>query len=106
MNKLLSFALLSLSLAACGGADPETACVAYIDAANACAAEAYPDDSTAYEVDSSFCDAYSGLTGAAASDAADLMNCYADAYNAADCSTTDGYTEAGTGVTDCAAAAR
>lgn len=106
MNKLLCFALLSLSLGACAGADPEAACVSYLEAYSACASEAYGVDDGSYDLDPSTCDAYSGLSGAAASNAADLLNCYADAYADADCSTSDGLTAATTGLSDCAAAAR
>lgn len=103
MNKLLSFALLSLSLGACAGADPETACVDYLDAYSACASEAYGVDDGTYDLDPSTCDAYSGLTGAAATEAAELLSCYATAYTDADCSTTEGLTAATTGLSDCAA---
>ncbi|MDP2307339.1 MAG: hypothetical protein Q8P18_15035 [Pseudomonadota bacterium] len=104
MSKFLSFAFLSLSLAACGGVDPETACVEYLDAYSACASEAYGVTDGSYDLDTSTCDAYSGLTGAAATDSAALLTCYADAYNAADCSTTEGFTAASTDVTACASA--
>jgi hypothetical protein len=106
MNKLLTFAVLSLSLGACATADPETACVSYLEAYSACASEAYAVDDGTYDLDPSTCDTYSGLSGKAASNAADLLNCYALAYNEADCSTTDGLTAATTGLSDCAAAAQ
>jgi hypothetical protein len=72
--------LAPLLLAACG-ADVEGACQSYFDAAN---------DST--------CDAYAGVTD---QESADLLNCYADAYTAADCSTSEGWTAAGTDMSAC-----
>jgi hypothetical protein len=95
--------LAPLFLAACG-ADVEGACQNYFDAYTACATE-YADangiDPATVTPSDSVCDAYKGLTDV---ESATLLNCYADAYNNADCSTADGWTAAGTDVTACAGA--
>lgn len=102
MNKILRFAACALTLSLVGcGADVEGACQAYIDAANGCVAEAYPDDAATYEVADTYCDAYAGMKD---KESADLLNCYADAYDAADCSTTEGYTGATADMSACAGA--
>jgi hypothetical protein len=107
MHKIVALfaipAVMTFSLAGCGGGDPEASCNAYIAAYSACAAEAYGDDSGTYDLPDSTCDAYSGLSGGAAGDAADLLDCYTDAYNSGDCSTTDGITAITTGLSSCAA---
>lgn len=92
--------LAPLFLAACG-ADVETACLNYIDAGNACIEE-YADangvDVSTLLLPDSTCDSYEGVTD---QESADLLNCYADAYNAADCSTEEGFSQAGTDVSAC-----
>lgn len=102
MHKFLSLAVL-FTLAGCG-TDPVAACQSYFDAYETCINEAYGDDAGSYALDPAYCDVYDGTTGAAAQTAADLMNCYADAYAGADCSTTEGVTAASEGVTACATA--
>lgn len=90
----------TLVLSGCG-ADAGEACTAYIDAVASCAAEAYPDDPSLYEMPASTCDAYNDLSGSGASDAADLLNCYADTINAGDCSTPEGYAAAVADISSC-----
>lgn len=101
---MLRFLPALFVLSACGP-DLETACENYITAANTCSEEAYPDDAGTYALDAeSTCSVYDGVTGTAADDAATLLQCYADAYGAADCSTTEGYSAATQEVTACAGA--
>lgn len=95
--------LAPLFLAACG-ADVEAACTNYFDAYDACATE-YADangiDPATVVPDDSICDAYAGATD---QESADLLNCYAEAYNNGDCSTSDGWTAVSTEITACAGA--
>lgn len=100
-----SLSLLALiapfALAACGS-DVEGACQNYFDAYDACAteyAEANGIDPSTVTPADNICDAYAGAKD---KESADLLNCYADAYNAADCSTADGWTAATTELTACA----
>jgi hypothetical protein len=94
MKNLLLLAPLSLlALAGCG-ADVEGACTNYVDAYTACAttyAEAVGVDPSTVALPESTCDGYAGAKDQAS---ADLLNCYADVYAAADCSTADGWTAA------------
>jgi hypothetical protein len=93
----------ALTLSACG-ADPVSACEDYINAANTCYTEALGTLATAAgELDAeSVCSVNDGLKGSAAKEATDLYNCYTEAYAAADCSTTDGWSSVGTSIlTDC-----
>lgn len=76
-------------------------CEDYIDEANECAREAYPEDGDTYDIDTSFCEAYADLSGEDAAEAAALMTCYADAYGDADCSTTDGCSTAAEEISEC-----
>lgn len=96
------FLLSPLFLAGCG-ADVEAACQGYFDAYTTCATE-YADanglDASTVVPADTLCDAYDGVTDQAS---ADLLDCYAAAYNDGDCSTSDGWTAVGTAVTDCAA---
>ncbi len=91
-----------LPLVACGP-DLETACENYITAYNDCAteyAEAAGGDGTELDAETT-CAAYDGVTGAAADEAADTLQCYADTYNNADCSTADGWSTASTDFATC-----
>lgn len=88
--------VLSASLVACGP-DLEQSCQDYFDAQIGCIEEAYADDPAMADAakaayPDTYCDAYADASGAAADDAADLFECYAAATDAADCSTTEGYT--------------
>ena len=100
------FLLVSLvALAAGCGADPEVACENYIAAWGACIDEAYADDtaildSTKDALDGT-CDAYSGLSGSGAKEAADLLNCYADTIDAGDCSDGTTYLTTVLDITSC-----
>lgn len=76
-------------------------CAAYVAAANICFEEA---GVTGADVSVSFCEPYADLTGDAATIPAKLLDCYAAAYNNADCSTTEGVTAASSAVADCATA--
>lgn len=81
----LFVSLVVVFASACGGGPtPEDACDAYLSAAADCATEAGADSPITDEA----CAGYSGLTGVGASDAVDLLTCYADAIDAADCSDT------------------
>lgn len=102
MRNFIVLAIAPLVLSACGP-DLQAACENYITAANGCSEEAYPDDASTYALDAeSTCAAYDGVTGAAAEESATILQCYADAYDAADCSTSDGYTAASTEMAACA----
>lgn len=71
--------------------DPGAACLEYVAAVLACldtfeVTSGLPDDS--------FCDAYASLSGSEAEEADAYLTCLAEVYDAADCSTLDGVTEA------------
>lgn len=86
MRALIASSLFALTLAACGGPDPAAACENYLNAVDTCFGEAGDDD---VPVDTSFCAAYDNLSGSAAAEAEDLLNCYADTISAADCSDSE-----------------
>ena len=82
------------TLVACGNP-----CQDYIDAAETCVSD-YSEGVGGDPVDlglDGYCDSY---TSSAAGD--ELLTCYADAYNANDCSTAEGYTQASEDVVACA----
>lgn len=91
----------ALSLTACG-ADVAGACENYIESIESCTveyAEAAGVDSADLLLDDAFCDdTYGDLKD---QESADYLNCLADVYDAADCSTADGYAAAGTDAVDC-----
>jgi hypothetical protein len=100
-------------LATACGPNLEDSCQNYIDAATACANEAFGAATTSSATTSStstggaldgFCSAYEGLGGSDAKDAAEYLDCLADAYGAADCTTAEGYTAATTATTECVGA--
>ena len=97
------FLLAPLVLAACG-ADVEAACQNYFDAYEACATEYAEsldiDPSTVVPADT-ICDMYEGTSD---KESADLLNCQAEAYTNADCTTADGWTAATTEIAACVAA--
>ena len=99
------FLIAPLFLAACG-ADVEGACQNYVDAYESCAGE-YADamgvDPSTVALPDSTCDAYAGAKD---QESADLLNCYADVYNNADCSTADGWSATSTDFSACASAAQ
>jgi len=49
----------------------------------------YAETGTDVPLDDTFCNQYDGLKGDAAQSAADLMNCYADAFDGVDCTDAD-----------------
>ena len=82
-------------------ADVEAACHAYLEAYTTCAwayADANDIDREVIEPDASLCDEYEGVYD---QESADLLLCYAAAYEGADCSTVEGWSEAGTAVVEC-----
>ena len=98
--KYFLLALPVFALAGCG-ADVEGACQNYVDAYTTCAtsyAEANGIDPTTVALPDTTCDVYAGTKD---QESADLLNCYADVYNAADCSTADGWTAASTEFATC-----
>ncbi len=93
MRNLMILAPL-LSLFACGGADPAAACNDYTAAAAACAEEAFPTatDGTAEPID--VCAGYDNYEGDDADALVEWFDCQTAAWEAADCSTAEGYTAA------------
>lgn len=88
------------ALAACGGADPVAACENYIDASQACYAEVEVD----VPLPGNYCDGFDSLKGDDAQRMVDILDCYTDAWNAADCSTAEGVGDAAMSIaTDCGA---
>ena len=96
----------SLMFAAGCGADVETSCDNYFDAALACMDEAYAgDDASLQATKDAFagtCDVYGDMSGSAAKDAADLLDCYTETLEGADCSTPEAYLTSFTSIGDCA----
>ncbi len=92
MNKLLTIAGLAVTVFLNGcGVDAQASCEAYVVAVNDCTAEAMGVTDGTYDVDAeATCAAYGDLKGSAASSQADYYDCYAAAYNDADCSTAEG----------------
>lgn len=95
--------LLALPFALLGcGADVAGACQNYFDAYEACVVEyveANGGDASAYELGDTYCDdTYGSIKD---KESADYLNCLADVYAAADCSTTDGWTAASTDIGNC-----
>ncbi len=88
-------AILSvLGLAACGGADSEAACTAYVEALNACTTDAM--EALELEVTdemlsdaATVCAGQADLSGSAAADSAEIFDCYTDLISGADCSDTE-----------------
>jgi hypothetical protein len=72
-----------------------SACERYVDAWSQCVEE-FGGDAADYGLTDGYCDAYTD------SSYAGLLNCYADAISAGDCSTTEGYTEAANEAAMCA----
>lgn len=88
------------------GASAADSCTAYFDAATACSVESCNGDTACEDLVSTsfpdtYCDSYNELKGADAKAAIDLLDCGADAYNAADCSTADGVAAAATEFAAC-----
>lgn len=101
-----SVVFLVAATACGGGADPAAACQDYLTAAFDCFDEAYAGDKTSLDAArgalDGYCAAYDDLSGSAASDAADLLNCQADVYAGGDCSDPKGLTALSTDVATCA----
>ena len=92
----------ALSLTACG-ADVADACENYVESVESCTVE-YADaagvESDDLLLDDAICeDTYGDLKDR---ETAGYLNCLADVYDAADCSTADGYAAVGTDAVDCA----
>ncbi len=98
--------LLGVMLLAAGcGPDLEASCQNYLDAYFACADAAFEGDDGTLETTKAtldgYCSVYEGYKGSEAKDAAELLDCYADAYSAADCTTVEGFAAAGTDIGSC-----
>jgi hypothetical protein len=78
----LVLTVLALGALGCGGADAEQACADYLAAVDACYAQAGGSSN----VPASYCDTYVGLTGGAARQATDTLECLAAVMTAGDCS--------------------
>ncbi len=85
--------LAAFSLTACGAGAAEEACLNYLDAVDNCYAELGEDNPAPLADD--YCDAYTEDSQA------DYLNCLADAYDAGDCSTTEGVTAIATEMSSC-----
>jgi hypothetical protein len=81
--------LLAGFAVACG-ANPVTLCEDDLAAAESCATEAGVEPGIDLE---GFCELYSILGGDAKKAAVDALNCSIDAWDAADCSTPEGYAD-------------
>ena len=96
-----ALSVTALSLSACG-ADVADACENYVESVESCTLE-YADaagvESDDLLLDDAICvDTYGDLKDR---ETVDYLNCLADAYDAADCSTADGYAAVGTDALDC-----
>lgn len=109
MRKMTLVALAMIA-SACGP-DLEQSCQNYVDALQACTSDALGGTTstgttgttggTTTGADAA-CSVYDGLKGSEAKDAATYLDCLADTYGAADCSTAEGFAAAGTAaVSDC-----
>ena len=101
MGLSAALSLTALSLTACG-ADVADACENYVESVESCTLE-YADaagvESDDLLLDDAICvDTYGDLKDR---ETVDYLNCLADAYDAADCSTADGYAAVGTDALDC-----
>ena len=92
MNKILTIAGLAVTVFLNGcGVDAQASCEAYVVAVNDCTAEAMGMTDGSLDIDAeTTCAAYADLNGSAAASQADYYDCYAAAYNDADCSTAEG----------------
>lgn len=77
-----------------GSSGGGSACENYVDAWSTCVTE-FGGSAADYGLTDGYCDAYTD------SSYDDLLNCYADAISAGDCSTVEGYTEAATEAASC-----
>jgi len=90
VRPLLLVGIPALFSNACG-VDAQASCEAYVVAVNDCTAEAMSVTDGSLDMDAKIVCAASGdLNGSAASSQADYYDCYAAAYNDADCSTAEG----------------
>jgi hypothetical protein len=88
-----------LVLVSCGKPSARDACEDYVTAANACATAAGVDAGVLDP--EATCAGYDNVNGDAAEASIELMNCYTDAYSAADCSTDDGFLGVSTDLASC-----
>jgi hypothetical protein len=105
MRNAMAMVFGTVCVAACGP-NLEQSCQDYIDANSACIEEAYADDQASADTYKAaldgYCDGFATAKGDAAKAAADMFECYAEKADAADCSTTEGYTAYSTSLAECA----
>ncbi len=89
--RLLFLVVIAALFSNACGVDAQSSCEADVVAVNDCPAEAMGLTDGSLDVDAEItCAAYADLNGSAASAQADYYDCYAAAYNDADCSTAEG----------------
>ncbi|MFT4621836.1 MAG: hypothetical protein ACI8PZ_000488 [Myxococcota bacterium] len=74
-----------------GGGDLVAACERYVAAITECMNEVFGDSTAGTSGMDGVCDAYDGLGGPEASEARAYLDCLADLYESADCSTVEAY---------------
>ena len=95
MMRTTLMCMFACALSACGP-NLEKSCDAYVQAREACYQEAFGQamPTTGTMATGDVCAAYDGVKGAEAKEAAEYLDCLADAFNTGDCSTPEGYGEA------------
>ena len=84
-----------------GSGDVVEACERYVAAAIECTDQAFGGSTSGTAGPGGVCDVYGDLTGPDASEARGYLDCLADLYESADCSTADGYASVSERAQDC-----